>query len=81
MLDEGARMLLVDTQADNIPAIRFFEKLGFIHPQPCVYLSRNLTEPEPTEQLSILNDGEPNVSTPNDTTNTSEVIRTVDGGN
>lgn len=37
-------MLLVDTQADNIPALKFFEKLGFTHPQPCVYLSRNLSE-------------------------------------
>jgi ribosomal protein S18 acetylase RimI-like enzyme len=38
-----ARMMLVDTEASNKPAIRFFEKVGFGHAREHVYLSMNLT--------------------------------------
>ena len=41
MVEDGAKLLIVDTQADNIPALSFFEKLGFRNPQHCVYLSRS----------------------------------------
>lgn len=44
MLKEGCRMLLVDTQADNDAAIRFFTKMGFQKPTRHVYLSLNLAE-------------------------------------
>lgn len=45
MVKDGARMLLVDTQADNRPAIRFFEKNGFGNSEEHIYLSLNL-DPE-----------------------------------
>lgn len=43
MKDQGVRMLLIDTSADNLPAIRFFEKHGFADIQEHVYMSLNLT--------------------------------------
>jgi len=42
MLDGGIRMLLVDSEADNLPALHFFRKMGFNHPQEHIYLSLNL---------------------------------------
>ena len=41
-IDEGARMMLVDTDAQNAEAIRFFSKSGFGNEIHHVYLSRNL---------------------------------------
>ena len=40
---QGARMMLVDTEADNDGAVSFFRRNGFGHPRPHVFLSRNLT--------------------------------------
>lgn len=40
---EGARMLLVDTDAENLGAIRFFQRNGFGNLQDHVYMSKNLT--------------------------------------
>jgi ribosomal protein S18 acetylase RimI-like enzyme len=42
MLRSNVRMLLVDTQSENLPAIRFFNKLGFGHPQEHIYLTMNV---------------------------------------
>lgn len=42
MISEGVRMLLVDTEADNLPALHFFRKMGFHCPQEHIYLSYNL---------------------------------------
>ncbi|MBN2284003.1 MAG: GNAT family N-acetyltransferase [Deltaproteobacteria bacterium] len=42
MEEQGVRMLLVDTEADNEEALRFFEKIGFDSPEEHVYLSLNL---------------------------------------
>ena len=42
-IEMGARMILVDTDANNEPAIRFFKKHGFDHENKHVYLSMNLT--------------------------------------
>jgi ribosomal protein S18 acetylase RimI-like enzyme len=42
MEEEGVRMLMVDTQADNDPAIRFFTGKGFENPTEHVYLTLNL---------------------------------------
>jgi ribosomal protein S18 acetylase RimI-like enzyme len=42
MLEEGVRMLLVDSEADNLPALHFFRKMGFGSPQEHIYLSLNL---------------------------------------
>jgi ribosomal protein S18 acetylase RimI-like enzyme len=33
----------VDTEADNLQALRFFRKLGFGKPQEHIYLSLNLS--------------------------------------
>ncbi len=44
MEKEGVRMLLVDTEARNKDALRFFEKCGFSSPQDHVYLSLDLTK-------------------------------------
>ncbi|MBR9981902.1 MAG: GNAT family N-acetyltransferase [Desulfatitalea sp.] len=40
--EEGVRMLIVDTEADNLAALRFFRKMGFSSPQEHIYLSLNL---------------------------------------
>jgi ribosomal protein S18 acetylase RimI-like enzyme len=40
--EDGARIAVVDTQADNKGAIRFFQDKGFANPTEHVYLSLNL---------------------------------------
>ena len=42
MLREGVRMLIVDTEAENQPALQLFRKLGFGQPRQHIYLSMNL---------------------------------------
>jgi len=42
MIKDGVRMLLVDTEAENLPALHFFRKLGFGNPQQHIYLNMNL---------------------------------------
>ena len=39
----GARMMIVDTDAQNSPAISFFHRQGFLNEDRHVYLSKNLT--------------------------------------
>ncbi|UCF64949.1 MAG: GNAT family N-acetyltransferase [bacterium] len=47
MVEKGARMLLVDTQAENLEAINFFKRQGFGQEIKHIYLSRNLkTHPQ-----------------------------------
>jgi ribosomal protein S18 acetylase RimI-like enzyme len=41
-VEHGARMLLVDTAAENAPALAFFRKQGFGNEQGHVFLSKNL---------------------------------------
>lgn len=43
MKEQGVRMIIIDTSADNQAAIRFFEKQGFADTQQHVYMSLNLT--------------------------------------
>lgn len=43
MKEQGVRMMIIDTSADNHPAVRFFEKQGFGDVQEHVYMSLNLT--------------------------------------
>ena len=43
MKEQGVRMIIIDTSADNLPAVRFFEKQGFADTQQHVYMSLNLT--------------------------------------
>jgi hypothetical protein len=33
----------VDTEADNLPAVEFFRKMGFGNPQEHIYLTLNLS--------------------------------------
>lgn len=42
MLENGVRMLLVDTEADDMPALRFFQKMGFGNPENHIYMTLNL---------------------------------------
>jgi ribosomal protein S18 acetylase RimI-like enzyme len=42
MLENGVRMLLVDTEADNLPALHFFRRMGFGSPEEHIYLTLNL---------------------------------------
>jgi ribosomal protein S18 acetylase RimI-like enzyme len=42
MLKYNVRMLLVDTQSENLPALHFFRKLGFGHPEEHIYLTMNV---------------------------------------
>ncbi|MFC1896471.1 GNAT family N-acetyltransferase [Thermodesulfobacteriota bacterium] len=48
MLKANVRMLLVDTPAENLPALHFFRKHGFGNPQQHIYLTMNLAS-----QLSL----------------------------
>jgi hypothetical protein len=45
MVENGCRLLLCDTQADNMPARNFFERTGFsnieVRPQPSIGLERS----------------------------------------
>ena len=43
MKEQGVRMMIIDTSADNQPAIRFFQKQGFDDTREHVYMSLNLT--------------------------------------
>jgi ribosomal protein S18 acetylase RimI-like enzyme len=42
MVENGVRILVVDSEADNLPALHFFRKAGFGNPQEHIYLSLNL---------------------------------------
>ncbi len=42
MLENGVRMLLVDAEADDIAALRFFQKVGFGNPEKHIYMTLNL---------------------------------------
>jgi len=43
MKQEGVRMMIIDTSADNLPAVRFFQKQGFGDIHEHVYMSLNLS--------------------------------------
>ncbi|MBF0101172.1 MAG: GNAT family N-acetyltransferase [Desulfobacterales bacterium] len=42
MLKDGVRMLIVDTDAENLAALHFFRKHGFGNPQQHIYLTMNI---------------------------------------
>ncbi len=42
MEQAGVRMLMVDTQADNERALKFFERKGFVNPIDHVYMTLNI---------------------------------------
>lgn len=43
-IDYGARIVLADTDAENEPAIRFFDRMGFDNKRDHIYLSKNLAD-------------------------------------
>ncbi|BCR06845.1 hypothetical protein DESUT3_39140 [Desulfuromonas versatilis] len=43
MVDQGVRMMIIDTDADNEAGIRFFKKQGFGNVQQHVYMTLNLS--------------------------------------
>jgi ribosomal protein S18 acetylase RimI-like enzyme len=43
MVEQGVRMIIIDTDADNEAGIRFFEKHGFGNVRKHVYMTLNLT--------------------------------------
>ncbi len=49
MIEEGVRILLVDTEASNHGALRFFKKMGFEKPKKHIYLTLNFD----TERKSL----------------------------
>ncbi len=42
MIEDGVRIFMVDTDADNEPALNFFKKKGFGNPMDQVYLTLNV---------------------------------------
>ena len=44
MLEQGVRMLIIDTDADNEAGIRFFKKHGFGNIRKHVYMTLNLAK-------------------------------------
>ena len=55
MTKEGVRMLLVDTEADNLPALHFFRKMGFGKPEEHIYLSLNLAGHKRNDSVKRIN--------------------------
>jgi hypothetical protein len=47
--EDGARILLVDTEADNQRAIQFFRRHGFAQPKNHVWLSKSLTRTQKSD--------------------------------
>ena len=47
MMEAGVRIFMVDTEADNLPALHFFREKGFVNPQQHIYMTYN---PAATEQ-------------------------------
>lgn len=52
--EEGVRMMIVDTEAENHRAIDMFQKLGFNHPVEHVYMTRVL-KPSPAAKAPKTN--------------------------
>ena len=42
MIEDGVRIFMVDTEASNGPALRFFKKKGFGNPEEQIYLTLNV---------------------------------------
>jgi len=55
MIEDGVRILMVDTEADNLSALHFFRRMGFGKPEEHIYLSLNLSL-----QRSLLKDRKKN---------------------
>ena len=44
MLEDGVRIVFIDTEADNIEALKFFARMGFGKPEEHLYLSLNVDD-------------------------------------
>jgi len=44
MLEEGVRIVFIDTEADNTDALKFFSRMGFGKPEEHLYLSLNVDD-------------------------------------
>jgi ribosomal protein S18 acetylase RimI-like enzyme len=44
IMEEGARIIMVDTEADNEGALKFFRKMGFNNSRHHIYLSMNVDQ-------------------------------------
>ena len=42
MIEDGVRIFMVDTEASNEPALKFFKKKGFGNPEEQIYLTLNV---------------------------------------
>ena len=51
MINDGVRMLIVDSQAENHPGLHFFEKMGFSNPVKHIYLSMNISGEQQQKRL------------------------------
>ncbi len=50
MVEQGVRMIVIDTDADNEAGISFFKKQGFDNIQQHVYMTLNLSRPRPKQK-------------------------------
>jgi ribosomal protein S18 acetylase RimI-like enzyme len=46
MIDDGARFMMVDTDPENLPAVKFFTRKGFGNIRKHIFLSLNLSKHE-----------------------------------
>lgn len=46
MIDDGARFMMVDTDPENVPAVKFFTRKGFGNVRKHIFLSMNLSRHE-----------------------------------
>jgi len=53
LVEQGVRMIVIDTDADNEGGIRFFEKQGFGNIQKHVYMTLNLSKKHPRRKKAI----------------------------
>ncbi|NJL09197.1 MAG: GNAT family N-acetyltransferase [Calothrix sp. SM1_7_51] len=44
MIEDGARFMLVDTDPENVPAVKFFNRKGFGNSREHIFLSMNLSK-------------------------------------
>jgi ribosomal protein S18 acetylase RimI-like enzyme len=56
MIRQGVRIIIVDTEADNLSALHFFRRMGFGKPEEHIYLSLNLSGQRKPQNGERLND-------------------------
>jgi ribosomal protein S18 acetylase RimI-like enzyme len=59
MREQGVRMIIIDTAADNVAGIRFFRKQGFDNIQEHVYMTLNLSRRSPRRTLPRIPEKKP----------------------